>query len=599
MKRTGWIIFFIVLGLFVLMGMVFLTAVGLLIDHKPVVKADSVLKLSLTGLVTEHYPHSAFGKEFEGASLQVHDIRKALEMAKSDKRIRGLYLKLAAPTLGWAKAREIRQILSGFKESGKFVTANMSFFDERSYYIALQADSIFVQPYAFSQLNGFAAEIPFMRRLFNKLGVEPQVENIGKYKSAGDVWKRKSMSPAHREATQAVLQEVLTQFVEAVCEQRGMERELLQEMLSPGIYQSNELVAAGLVDDLKQEPEVLAFLKQELYGMDFDEGRHKQLHFVDVAEYARLAPEEVGLGGSEKIALIYAIGVILPGTSGHDPLNGRTLGANSIARQLRSAGEDKEIRAIVLRIDSPGGSGQASDEIWSAIESVRQHKPVIVSMSDVAASGGYWIASNCDAIVSQPLTLTGSIGVVSALFDLSGTYDKLGIDWETVKTHAHADFPTSVRPLTQEEWNMFKKFSRDFYHYFVQKVADGRDKSWDDVHKVAQGRVWTGARAFQLGLVDSLGGLEVALGLAKERAGLDPEAKTQWVVYPQPKGFFQSLFETFNIRVAQLIADKKQEWALLRQMSPDARALLRQLAILNRVRRGEMMAIAPSVPDVR
>ncbi|MFQ5677759.1 MAG: signal peptide peptidase SppA, partial [bacterium] len=512
-------------------------------EDRPVVRKDTVLQFNLSGYITEHFPRDAFSREFEGASLQLHDIRKALTMAKADDRIRGIYLRIGFPAVGWAKAQEIRDALLEFKTSGKFVTAFMDYCDEMSYYISLAADEIFLQPHSFTEFNGFAAEVPFVKRMLDKIGMQVQVENIGKYKNAPDMYKRESMSPAHREATQALLEDVLGEFVATVSEQRNIDSEVLRNALNRGVYDSKSVLELNLVDSLDYEPAVVELLKDKIFGPS---RKDQRLRFIRLSRYAKVPMAEVGLSGGARIALIYAIGGIVSGSDGQDPLSGRMMGSQTTVRYLRMAKNDKRIKAVVLRVDSPGGSSVAADEIWSEIEKVRQVKPVIVSMSDVAASGGYWISMNADAIVAQPLTITGSIGVWLAIFDLSGTYDKLGIDWETVKMGEHADILTDKRPMTAEERQTFRNMTRETYDLFVQKVASAREKTWDEIDEIAQGRIWTGRRALNYGLVDSLGGLGVALSLAKQKATLPAGAKTEWVVYPQSKGFLESLLDKFS-----------------------------------------------------
>ncbi|MFQ5752774.1 MAG: signal peptide peptidase SppA [bacterium] len=597
-RRKGWIIFFIILGFFVFLGGMFILGIMAAFEDKPVVRKDTVLKLNLAGLVTEKFSRNAIAREFEGAHLQMHDIRKTLAMAKVDKRIRGVYLRLSGPNVGWAKAQEIKNILLNFKESGKFVTAFMEACDEKSYYMALAADEIYLQPHSYAEFNGFASETPFLKRMFKKIGMQPQVDNIGKYKSAGDILKRDSMSPAHREATEALLDDIYEEFVRSVCEKRALERATFESVMDRGIYQSQEALEQNLVDALKYESEVVEILKEKVYGSESTDSKDRTLHTISVERYAKVSPEEVGLRKGSKIALIYAIGGIVPGKSGYDPLNGRNMGAQSIVSMLRTVKNTQAIKAVVLRVDSPGGSALASDVIWAEIEKVQKKKPVIVSMSDVAASGGYWIAMGSDAIVAQPTTITGSIGVVGAIFDLSGTYDKLGIVWETVKKGKHADMLTDKRPLTEEEWQVFKKNTYDIYQTFVEKVAEGRGKTWDEIHEIAQGRVWTGKRALQYGLIDSLGGLDAALAIAKKKAKIAADAPSQWIVYPQPKGLFESLFEKLSVRAANLFADKFQEWTVIQNLPSETKSLLAQIAIRRRFRNGESLAIAPYIPIV-
>ncbi len=594
-RKRGWLIFFILFGVFIFFGLMFIFGIMTAFDNRPVVRTDTVLQFNLSGLVTEHFPRDAFGKEFEGASSQMHDIRKALAMAKVDDRIRGIYLRVSLPQIGWAKSQELRNLLLDFKESGKFITAFMDFCNEKSYYLALAADEIYLQPHSLAEFNGFAAEIPFLKRMFNKVGAEPQVENIGKYKSAGDIYKRESMTPAHREVTQNLLDDIFEEFTETVSQQRGINKGEFVAAINKGIHSSEGAFEFNLVDSLSYEANTIELLKKKVYGEN-NEG--KNLRMMSLSRYAKIPYAEVGLDGGSKVALIYAIGGIVSGSDSHDPLRGRNMGSRSITRHLRSAKKNKSIKAVVIRVDSPGGSSIASDEIWSEINSVRKIKPVVISMSDLAASGGYWMSMDADAIVAQPLTITGSIGVVLTLFDLSDTYGKLGINWEIVKKGTHADMPTDKRAMTDEEWTTFKKMSREVYDVFVQKVADGRDKSWDEIDQIAQGRIWTGEDALKLGLVDSLGGLEVALEIAKEKSGIAEETKTQWLVYPQPKGFLESVFERLGARAAGLLSRNNQDLALFRTLAPETKSILKQIAIMSRVRSGDIMAVAPYIPEI-
>ncbi len=598
-KGRGWLIFLIIFAVVMFFGMVFIIGLMSAFQNKPAVRAGTVLQFDLSGMITEHFPREPLSREFEGAHLQLHDIRKALAMAEVDDRIKGVYLRVGTPGIGWAKAQEIQGLLRRFRESGKFVVAFMETCDEKAYYVALAADEVYLQPHAYTALNGFASEVPFIKRMFNKLGMKPEVENIGKYKSAGDILKRESMSPAHREETQAILDEVYETFLSGVTEARKIDRQALVSALARGLYRAEDLLDLKLVDGLKYETEVTRLLKEKAYGAEATDSGTRKLRTISVSQYARIPAKEVGLGKGSKIALIYAVGNIVPGESGYDPLMGRNMGSQSIMRMLRSARENSLVKAIVLRIDSGGGSALASDQMLAEIQKTRETKPVIISMSDLAASGGYWMALAGDAIVAQPLTLTGSIGVVSALFDMSETYDKLGIDWETVKTSAHADMPTEKRPLTPEEWAQFKKLTRDIYDVFVQKVADNRGKSFAEIDKIAQGRVWTGNQALHYGLVDSLGGLEAALAKAKQKAGLAPDAETSWLVYPQPKGFFETLMEKLSVQAARTLARTRQEWAAINALPPELKQALKRFAVLAHVRRGEILAIPAVLPEIR
>ncbi|MFQ5707593.1 MAG: signal peptide peptidase SppA [bacterium] len=597
--KKSTIILLIILGFFVVSGLFVILGIRAAFNNKPVVHKDSVLKITLSGLMTEHFAQDAVVRGFEGAHLQMFDLYQALAMAKRDDRIRGLYLKIDSPRIGWAKAQEIRNYIETFKNSGKFVVAFLQSCNELSYYLALPADEIYLQPHASVALNGFAAEVPFLKRSLNKLGIQPEVENIGKYKSAGDVFKRDSMSAAQREATDALLTDIYDEFLDRVHSERDIDSSTFADALNAGIFRSDEALKLGLVDSLIYETTVRDLLKRKVLGDSTKDIAAKRLRLISASRYSKIPPKEVGLGKGQKIALVYAIGTIMPGGNGYDPIFGRNMGSEAMIKTLESANKNKSIKAIIVRVDSPGGSGVASDRIWAEIEKVRKSKPVIISMSDLAASGGYWIAMNSDAIVAQPLTITGSIGVVSTLFDLSGTYKKLGVVWETVKKGDHADMLTDKRPLTAEERKLFKEMTYDFYQTFVQKAAEGRNKTWDEIHKIAQGRVWTGVRAKQFGLVDSLGSLDLALTIAKRKAKIDENAPVQWVVYPQPKGFLETLLRELSVRVASVFMPKARKWSLLDSLPREMKSLLKEIAIVQQVRAGQMMAILPFVPEIR
>jgi len=593
--KKGLIIFLLIFGSFMLLSMLFISGLSMLLDSKPIVQKNSVLQIVLGGEITEWYSGDVFSREFEGASLQLHDIRKSLKMAAVDSRIEGVYLRIFSPSLGWAKAEEINRLITEFKESGKFVVAHINFCDEKAYYLALAADEIYMPPQGFTALNGLAAQVPFMKNTYAKLGIKPQVDNIGKYKSSGETYKRETMSAPHQEATEAILSDIYNHFLKEVSSGRGLERSTLESLLAKGVFQAGELKNAGLVDDLKNEADVFEQISKQVHG----EASDLMAKTINAQDYARISAEDIGLGQGEQIALIYAVGTILPGYSGHDPLNGRTLGAESIARAVRAAANNNDVKAIVLRVDSPGGSAQASDQIWAELQKVKSKKPIVVSMSDLAASGGYWISMDADAIVAEPQTLTGSIGVVMTLLNAAETYDKLGINWEIVKTDRHADVPTEKRPLTQVEWQKFKDFNQVIYKTFVEKVAAGREQTLEEIDRVAQGRTWTGLAAFQHGLVDSLGGLDVALGLAKKEAGIAPEANTQWRVYPKPKDFFQSLFERMQIRTGEYFFSQNESLSLINQIPVDLKNTLQRLAFIRFLRNGEALALAVDLPVIQ
>lgn len=518
-------------------------------ERRVEVDAPAILAIDLQGLIVERSPPEFLAAELEGAEHQMHDLRLALERAAHDDRIVGIHLRVGDPGYGWAKAEELRAALAAFRETGKFVYAFTSITDELGYYVALSADSLFLLPGSGLEMNGFRVETPFVQEMFEKVGIEPQVEAIGVYKSAADMFRRTNMSEPDREATRAILDGIYGRFVDAVVEARGVDRDRFTRGLDQGVYLSRDLQALGLIDGELHETEVRRRAVARALDVDPDSvwpGDVEQ-HVVDVRDYAATLPQ--GPKDAEgTIGLVYAVGAITGGESGFDPIFGRTMGAETMKRLLAEVAEDGSLDAVVIRVDSPGGDAIASEEIWGAVEALREFVPVVVSMGDVAASGGYYMSAGADKIVASASTLTGSIGVFGVLFDASEVYDKLGIDWDTMETNPAADFPTSIRALSEEERATFRRLIEHTYRSFVNRVAEGRGMTEADVDAVAQGRVWSGSAAAERGLVDRVGGLEEALASAREEAGLDPDAPVRLHVYPREQTLLDRLRDALYLR---------------------------------------------------
>jgi protease-4 len=566
------------------------------------IDAPAILVLDLQGRVVEQAPPDFFSAELEGADHHMHDLRLALERAAHDDRIAGVHLRVGAPGYGWAKAEDLREALAEFRAAGKFVYAFTSITDELGYYVALSADSLFLLPNSGIEMNGFRVETPFVQEMFEKVGVEPQVEAIGVYKSAADMFRRTNMSEPDREATRAILEGIYGRFVGAVTEARAVDRERLQASLDAGIYLSRDLLALGLVDGELQDAEVrrravaraLDAAPETLSPADVE------VHLVDIRDYAATLP--AGPRNAEgTIGLVYAIGAITSGESGYDPVFGRTIGAETMKRLLAEVAEDGALDAVVLRVDSPGGDAIASEEIWGAVGELQRAVPVVVSMGDVAASGGYYMSAGADAIVASPSTLTGSIGVFGVLFNASDLYDKLGIDWDVLETNPAADFPTSTRPLSEEERAIFRGLIEHTYRTFLGRVAEGRGMSEAEVDAVAQGRVWSGADAVQRGLVDRVGGLETALVAAKEAAGLDSDAPVTLHVYPRRESILDRMRDAMYLRqlgAARADAPTARERAIVFALGDLVRGLS-GFAVALRHDPGRAIAALPWVPEIR
>jgi protease-4 len=558
-----------------------------------------VLAIDLDGLIVERAHEDFFGAELEGARYELLDLALALDRAAEDDRIAGVYLRVGSPEMGWAKAEEIRRRLLAFRESGKFVYAYTPFTDELGYYVALAADRFYVLPNAGLEMNGFRVETPFISRMLDKVGLDPQIEAIGAYKSAADVLARENMSDPDREATTALLEERYRHFVDEVVARREVDRARLTAALDEGIYLARDLETLDLIDGEAHEADVQRAAVAEALEVDPDSLALAEVpyHLIDAADYAADLPDPAESPEGD-IALVYAVGAIVMGESGFDPLFGRVIGSASMVETLHEVAQDDRIDAVVLRVDSPGGDALASEEIWAAVEELREEVPVVVSMGDVAASGGYYIAAGANAIVAEPATLTGSIGVLAVLFNASELYDKLGITWDLIETNPAADFPTSTRPMTEEERRTFRLLVEDVYRNFVERVAQGRDKPVPEIDRVAQGRVWSGSQAREVGLVDTTGGLETALTLAKQAAGIDGDARVWLHVYPREQTWVERLQEAFRLRGARRAEPGVRE-RVARLVVRDLGAALSGMGAVLRAEVGRPLAVMPYVPTIR
>jgi protease-4 len=381
--------------------------------------------------------------------------------------------------------------------------------------------------------------------------VQAQFEGVGKYKNAPNQFTETGFTEAHREQMEALIDSVYQQYVAGIATSRGKTPEQVQAIVNAGPYEGREALQAGLVDELLYEDEIEERLKAER---------------VTPGHYVRTS-KGFSLDGKPKVALVYAVGEIIGGESQSGPLGSEMAGSDTVAGAIRDARKDDSIRAIILRVDSPGGSGTASDVIWREVVLARKSKPVVVSMGDLAASGGYYIAMGSDAIVAQPSTITGSIGVFGGKFSLRGLYDKIGVSKEILSRGDRAAMFSEYRPWTEDERTRIREMMVSFYEDFVGKVAEGRKKTYEDVDAVAQGRVWTGAEALRHGLVDRLGGIDVALAVAKEKAQIAASQEVSLVILPERKGFLDLLLE-------------HQEEGAMGALPSDARTLLRWARLL-------------------
>ena len=495
--------------------------------------AQVILELDLTEGITEEPPGDPVSAVLSMRRSRLADLLDGLRRARSDQRVKALVAKVGGRPIGLATVQEIRRAVEEFRDAGKLTVAWAETFGEFSagnvpYYLATAFDTIYLQPSGDLGLTGITMARYFLRGTLDQLGVDFQVAKRYEYKSAAEQLTERSFTGPAREATERLAASVVTQLTDAIAERRRMDPGKVRELIDRGPFLAAQAHEAGLVDELGYRDEVYARVRRQA-GQDAvlqHVGRYQRSRAL--AERARKLPNP----SQRHVALVYATGPIRRGRSGRGPLSGGAMGSDTISAALRAAAADHHARAIVLRVNSPGGSYVASDTIWREVVRARNAgKPVVVSMGDVAASGGYFIAMAADAIVAQPGTVTGSIGVLSGKPVLSDLLSRAGVTTDSVAEGAHSEMFTTTRPFSEDEWALVNGWLDHIYADFTGKVADGRRMSADRVHELARGRVWTGADALAGGLVDELGGLDRAAAIARRRAGLPASAPLR--IYPR------------------------------------------------------------------
>jgi protease IV len=495
--------------------------------------APLILELDLTDGVTEEPPTDPVSAVLTMRRSRLADLLDGLRRARSDQRVKALVVKVGGRPIGLATVQEIRRAVEEFRDAGKLTVAWAESFGEFSagnvpYYLATAFDTIYLQPSGDLGLTGIAMERYFLRGTLDQLGVDFQVAKRHEYKSAAEQLTERSFSGPAREATERLAASVTGQLTVAIAERRRLDPAKVRELIDRGPFLAAQAHEAGLVDELGYRDEVYARVRKHA-GQDAilqHVGRYQRSR--SLAERARSLPSR----GQRHVALVYATGPIRRGRSGRGPLSGGAMGSDTISAALRAAADAAAARAIVLRVNSPGGSYVASDTIWREVVRARNAgKPVVVSMGDVAASGGYFISMAADAIVAQPGTVTGSIGVLTGKPVLSQLLGRAGVTTDSVTEGAHSDMFKTTRPFSEEEWALVNDWLDHIYADFTGKVAEGRRMPPPRVHELARGRVWTGADALANGLVDELGGLDRAAAIARRRAGLPAAAPLR--IYPR------------------------------------------------------------------
>jgi len=532
------------LGVFVALALIFLILLGIAgavssSEKSVTIKENSILKISLEGTIQEQSIDNPFDFTIPGLPMDTRimnqgldDILSAIKKAKTNDKIKGIYVISGTLQAGIATAEEIRNALIDFKKSGKFIVAYGEMMDQKEYYIVSVADKIIFNPEGMLNLHGLAATPVFYKGTLDKIGVKPEIFRVGTFKSAVEPFICTEMSVANRKQTQELLGGIWGNILNSLSTSRKITKDDLNQLANRNLLfeEATELVKSKLADSLLYQPDVMKYLSAKVGVTEVDD-----LELLSVKDMMT-APDESASIEKEKVAVLYADGEIFD--SGTDGVVSKDL-----IEEILKIQKDSLIKAVVFRVNSPGGSAYASEQIWKAMSELKSKKPVVVSMGDYAASGGYYISCCADKIVAAPNTITGSIGIFGMFFIMDELSRKIGLSYDVVKTNDLSDLGNTTRPMTATEKMKIQAYVNRGYDLFVKRCADGRKMKNEDIRNIAEGRVWTGAKAKEIGLVDEIGGLEKAIQIAAKLGKID---KYRMVYYPEKKDFMTELMEEFT-----------------------------------------------------
>ena len=583
MAQRRFAVLFTVLGIAVFLSMAGFALLYLAFGREPNVPADATLVLRVGGDLSEMAPADVVGYLRGVRTPTVRSFVESLRKAKVDSRIRAVLVKPTGFTSPcWGAVQEVRDAMLDFKKSGKPLYAYLEYGGDREYYLATAADRVYLMPSTSLDLVGVATYELFLKGTLDKIGAIPDLHRVGDYKTAVNTFTETGYTAAHKEMDEALNRDLFNQIVGGIATGRKKNETDIRQLIDQGPFLPEEALRAGLVDDVQYEDQV----NTKLQG----QGEPRQ---IDGDDYARVSDTSLGLNRGPRLAIIYAAGTITGGKSGYDPVSGAVIGSETLIEYIRQARRDRSVRGIVLRIDSPGGSATASDAVWRELmiaRNEREDRPIVASMSDLAASGGYYIALPAQLIVAQPSTLTGSIGIFGGKIVMGGVYEKLGARIESTSIGKHAEIESPVRPYNPDEVKKLDEQLQAFYDQFVEKVATSRHSTPEKIDAMAQGRVWTGQQARERGLVDALGGLDRAIQLTKERAKIPADSDVELIVYPPKKSFYQILSDQFNGTNESLAVSRWLSVSLSKGELEVLRAMRGPLALF---RRGEPLALMP------
>lgn len=544
MKQFLKFTFASMLGVIIAFTLLFLILIGIAgaissSEKKVTIEENSILQIDLDGTVQEQSVDNPFNFTIPGLPVDtkignqgLDDLLAAIKKAETNDKIKGIYLVSGMLNAGMATAEEIRNALIDFKKSGKFIYAYGELMDQKEYYIASVADKIFFNPEGMLNFHGLASTPVFFKGTLEKIGVKPEIFRVGTFKSAVEPFICTEMSDANRKQTQELLDGIWGNTLGSIASARKITKEDLTRLANRNMMfeGAGELVKAKMVDSLLYKPDMMNYLSAKVGVKDVDD-----LQLVSVKD-VMTSLDDVANVEREKVAILYADGEIFD--SGSDGIV-----ADDLIEEIHKIQKDSLIKAVVFRVNSPGGSAYASEQIWKAVSELKSKKPVVVSMGDYAASGGYYISCCASKIVAAPNTITGSIGIFGMFFTMDELSRKIGLSYDVVKTNDFSDLGSTVRPMSAAERMKIQAYVNRGYDLFVKRCADGRKMKDEVVRSIAEGRVWTGAKAKEIGLVDEIGGLDKAVKLAAKLGKIE---KYRMVYYPEKKDVMTELMEEFS-----------------------------------------------------
>lgn len=538
---TGIVVFSLLI-FFILIGIISSMVSSVGSGKESITPSNAVLYINLDHVITEKTEPNPFEDldmpGFRGSrSLGLNDILSRIEAAKTDQNIKGIYLNVSGVNAGFSTAKAIREAIIDFKSSGKFVLSFADVMTQKGYYINAVADEVYLNPQGTLDFRGLATSVMFFKEAMDKLGIDMQILKVGTYKSAVEPFMMNAMSEANKEQVNSYLGSIYTTFLSDISDSRKISADSLRHIAEGYLIREPEdAKKLGFVNDLFYKDQVLEVLRKKL-----ELAENKEVPYISLLDYKNKA--NAGAAGASRVAVLYAYGDIVDG----EGTDGQ-IGGDNFSRELRSLRTDDKVKAVVLRVNSPGGSALASEAIWREVELTKKVKPVIVSMGDYAASGGYYIAAAADSIFADPTTITGSIGVFGMIPNFKNLFnEKLGIHFDAVKTAKFADMDVDLdRGLTEEEKTILQTGVNNIYQVFMKRVADGRKMSVAEVDSIGQGRVWTGEQALKLGLVDKLASLDDAVKAAASKAKLTDYRVSE---YPRAKEPFANLLSSSKDKI--------------------------------------------------